>query len=68
MQTNRNLRTKIKCKEYENLGAYGGTKSDEFLEKFQWGRGDHFQSKNLYCRFWELQTGLFEREIDTKST
>ena len=28
--------------------------------------GSHFQSKNLRCSFWELQTGLFEREIDTK--
>ena len=38
------------------------TKSDEFSEDCQ-GRG-HFQSKNLYCRFWE--PGLLEHEIDTK--
>ena len=31
------------------LGTGGGTKRDEFSEQFQ--RGDHFQSKNLYCRF-----------------
>ena len=30
------------------------------------GGGAHFQSKNLNCRFWELETGLFEHEIDTK--
>ena len=29
------------------------TKLDKFLEKCQRG-GAHFQSKNLYCRFWEL--------------
>ena len=52
MQTNRNLRTKIKCKEYENLGTDGGTESDEFLEKFQ-REGGNFQSKKLCCRFWE---------------
>ena len=36
-----------------------------FWGKFQrrWG---HFQSKNLCCRFWELETRLFEHEIDTK--
>ena len=28
--------------------------------------GGHFQSKNLYCRFWVLQTGPFDHEIDTK--
>ena len=28
--------------------------------------GSNFQSKNLCCRFWELETGLFEHEIDTK--
>ena len=39
------------------------TKSDEFLKK---GGESHFQSKNLYCRFWELLTGLFEHEIDTR--
>ena len=32
-----------------NLGKDPATKSDEFLEG-----GGHFQSKNLYCRFWEL--------------
>ena len=34
-QTNRNPMIKIKCQEYENLGTDGGTKSDEFSEKFQ---------------------------------
>ena len=49
------------------LGKGPATKSDEFLEKFQRGeRGGHFRSKNLCCRFWELQTGLFEHEIDKK--
>ena len=36
-----------------DLGKDPATKSDEFLEKCQRG-GGHFQSKNLYCRFWEL--------------
>ena len=31
------------------------------------GKGGHFQSKNVYCRFWELQTGLFDHEIDIKN-
>ena len=35
------------------LGKGPATKSDEFSEKCQRG-GVHFQSKNLYCRFWEL--------------
>ena len=30
------------------------------------GGEGHFQSKNLYCRFWELSTGLFDHKIDTK--
>ena len=30
----------------------------EFLEKFQ-RRGGHFQSKNLYCRFWTFIQGFF---------
>ena len=39
----------------DTLGEDGYyTKSDEFSEKFQGGRGVHFQSQNLYCRFWEL--------------
>ena len=29
-------------------------------------KGGNFQSKNLYCRFWVLQTGPFDHEIDTK--
>ena len=33
-------------------GTDGGTKSDEFSEKFQRGGAGRFQSKNLYCRFW----------------
>ena len=37
------------------LGKDPATKSDEFLEKCQrGGEGRHFQSKNLYYRFWEL--------------
>ena len=32
------------------LGTDGGTKLDEFSEKFQ--GGGHFQSENLFCRFW----------------
>ena len=36
------------------------------VPKGQRGGGSHFQSQNLYCRFWELWTRLFEHEIDTK--
>ena len=39
---------------YGPLGKDPATKSDEFLEKCQRGGGDRFQSKNLYCRLWEL--------------
>ena len=37
------------------LGTGQVTKTDEFLENFQRG-GGHFQSKNLYCRFWTFKT------------
>ena len=50
--------------EYINKGRVA-TKMDELSEKFQ-RAGGHFQSKNLYCRFWELKKGFFEHEIDTK--
>ena len=43
------------------------TNKDFFLEKCQ-RVGGHFQSKNLYCRFWKLNTGLFEHEIDKKKS
>ena len=38
--------------------------ADEFSENFQKGMGEegHFQSKNLYCIFWNLHTGLYEHE------
>ena len=39
------------------IGMGGGTKTGEFLEKFQRG-GGHLQSKNLYCRFWTFIQGF----------
>ena len=44
------------------LGTGDGNKTDEFSEKFQ-----NFQSKNFYCRFWAIKTGLFEHEIEKKN-
>ena len=43
----------IQQKGGDCLGTPTPSKTDEFSEKFQ-GGGGHFQSKNLYCRFWEL--------------
>ena len=40
--------------QHFSLGKDPATKLDEFLEKFQGGEGGNFQSKKLYCRFWEL--------------
>ena len=38
------------------LGKDGVSKTDEFSEKFQKKKGGgHFQSKNLYCRFWTFK-------------
>ena len=34
---------------------------DECSEKLQ-----NFQSKNFYCRFWTIKTGLFEHEFEKK--
>ena len=34
------------------LGTGGATKTDDFADKFERGGGAHFQSKNLYRRFW----------------
>ena len=48
------------------LGNDPATKLDDFFGKTPKGGGGHFQSKNLCCRFWELLTGLFEHEVDTK--
>ena len=42
------------------LGTGDSTKTDELSENFQ-GGGDHFQSKNLYCRFWTFIKGFFGR-------
>ena len=44
------------AKKFRNLhiGKGGCNKSDDFLEKYQRGGGGHFQSKNLFSRFWEL--------------
>ena len=47
------------------LGKGGATKSDEFSEKFQ-RAGGHFQSKNLYCRFWtfiKVFFGCFPKKL-----
>ena len=44
---------------------YPATKLEEFLEKCQREGG---QSKDLYCRFWELKSGLFEHENDKKKS
>ena len=44
------------------LGTGGGNKMDECSEKFQ-----NFQSKNFYCRFWTIKTGLFEHEFEKKN-
>ena len=46
------------CQDICDFGKGGATKLDEFSEKFQRG-GGHFQSKNLYCRFWTFIKGLF---------
>ena len=35
----------------------------KFSEKFQSGGGGIFQSKNLFSRFWELYTRLFEIKL-----
>ena len=43
------------------IGTGHATKSDEFTEKFQ---GGHFQSKNLYCRFWTFFWFLTETKRD----
>ena len=39
-----------------------GTKMDEFSQNFQRRGGGHFQSKNLYCRFWAL-FGLLPKKL-----
>ena len=36
------------------LGTDGPTKTDEFSEGLG-GGGDHFQSKNLYCKIWTFK-------------
>ena len=47
-----------------NLGGEEGGRdgcrrqSEEFLEKFQKEEGEHFQSKNLYSRFWTFKPGF----------
>ena len=48
------------------LGKDGYTKTDEFLEKFQTGGGGHFQSKNLYCRFWTFKQGFLSMKLIQK--
>ena len=45
------------------LGKYGCAKTDEFSENFQSGGWGIFQSKNLFSRFWELYTRLFEIKL-----
>ena len=42
----------------EGGGMDAGAKADEFLEKFQREEGEHFQSKNLYSRFWTFKPGF----------
>ena len=45
------------------LGTGDSTKTDELSENFQ-GGGDHFQSKNLYCRFWTFKQGFLSIEFE----
>ena len=46
------------------LGTGSATKTDEFSEIFQ--RGGHFQSKNLYCRFWAFKQGFLSMKFEEK--
>ena len=52
---------KISCQpsSMDHLGKPTPSKMDEFSEKFRRGGGGHFQSKNLYCRFWTFIKGFF---------
>ena len=63
MQTNRNLRTKIKCKEYENLGTDGDIKSDDFLKSSKGGGGIIFNLKIYIADFGNFKQGFLSVKL-----
>ena len=50
-----------------DLGKGSAIKSNDFFGKVPEGVGCHFQSKKLYCRFWELKTVFFSKKLIKKS-
>ena len=54
------MKKHISAEYLYELGKGDTAKSDGFSENFQKKRGGHFQTKNLYRRFWTSIKGFFQ--------